>query len=437
MKRRSGLRELTNTGSKLQELERALYNKAKAEPKFRFYSLYDKTYRTDMLAEAYARVKANGGTCGIDGETVEDVEKKGVGEYLAELQLEMKEQRCKPMPVKRVYIPKVDGKERPLGIPTVRDRIVQTAFLMVLEPIFEADFADSSHGFRPRKSAHGAIREIYKYLNWGCIEVYDVDLKKYFDTVEHWKLMRLLARRISDGQILHVLKQWLSCGYVEEGKHRNAKRGTPQGGVISPLLANVYLNPVDQAFKRSGWGNISKGSIHLVRYADDLLLLAQKELKKGIDLLAWYIDRLGLTVNREKTRIVRMEEGEKVDFLGYRFHHVKDRKRKKRLMLVYPSPESQKRCRERIRKLVHHSIPLRTKDQVENVNRFLRGWTGYYRLGNSGNALHHIAHYVNRRVRRVIQRRAGRSGYGWGGRVNSGYIYDVLGLYYDYRVQWL
>ena len=314
------MQELSNTGSKVQEFQRTLYNKAKAEPKFRFYSLYDKTYRTDILAEAYTRVKANGGTSGVDGETLEDVEKKGVGEYLAELQLEMKERRYKPLPVKRVYIPKANGKERPLGIPTVRDRIVQTAFLTVLEPIFEADFADSSYGFRPKRSAHGAIREIYKYLNWGCTEVYDVDLEKYFDTVEHWKLMRLVARRVSDGQMLHVIKQWLSCGYVEEGKHRTSKRGTPQGGVISPLLANIYLNPVDQAFKRSGLGNIRMGSIHLVRYADDILLLAQRELGKGIALLEHYTDRLGLSVNREKTRTVTMKEGEKVDFLGFRFH---------------------------------------------------------------------------------------------------------------------
>ncbi|MBI3787582.1 MAG: group II intron reverse transcriptase/maturase [Ignavibacteriales bacterium] len=432
------MQKLPDTGSKIQEFQRALYNKAKAEPEYRFYSLYDKTYRTDVLTEAYTRVKANGGTCGVDGETFEEVEGKGVVEYLAELQLELKERRYKPLPVKRVYIPKANGKERPLGIPTIRDRIVQTAFLLVLGPVFEADFADSSFGFRPKRSAHGAIREIYKYLNWGCSEVYDVDFEKYFDTVEHWKLMKLVARRVSDGQILHVIKQWLSCGYVEDGKHRQSKRGTPQGGVISPLLANIYLNPVDQAFKRSGFGNISKGSIHLVRFADDLLILAQKELGKGIALLEHYTEKLGLTINQEKTRTVMMtNEGEKVDFLGFRFHHVKDRKRKKRLMLVYPSPSSQKKCRERIRKLVDASIPLTTKVQVENVNRFLRGWVGYYRIGNSARVLQGIAQDVNKRVRRMIQRRKGNRGYGWGGRITSDYLYGKLGLYYDYHVQWL
>lgn len=430
------MRELPNTVDKIQEFQRSLYTKAKAEPKYRFYSLYDKTYRADVLAEAYTRVKANGGTCGVDGETIDDVEGKGVSGYLAGLQLELQERRYKPLPVKRVYIPKANGAERPLGIPTVRDRIVQTAFLMVIEPIFEADFAESSYGFRPQRGAHNAVREIYKYLNWGCTEVYDVDLEKYFDTVEHWKLMKLVARRISDGQILHVIKEWLGCGYVEEGKHRNSKRGTPQGGVISPLLANIYLNPVDQAFKRSGLGNISKGSIHLVRYADDMLVLAQKELGKGIALLQQYTDKLGLTINQEKSRTVRMEEGEKVDFLGFRFHHVRDRKRDKRLMLVYPSPKSQEKCRETIRRLVNHSIPLKTKDQVTNVNRFLRGWVSYYRLGNASAVLRDIAHYTNKRVRRVIQRLRGRSGYGWGRNgIGSDYIYGVLGLYYNYHVQ--
>lgn len=243
----------------LQEFQRKLHAKAKAEPKFRFYSLYDKTYRTEVLEEAYRRAKANGGACGVDEETFGDIEKKGASEYLAGLQLEMMERRYVPQPVRRVYIPKPNGKERPLGIPTIRDRIVQTAFLLILEPIFEADFTDSSYGFRPEKSAHDAVREIYKYLNWGCVEVYDVDLEKHFDTVDHGKLMKLVARRVVDRQMLHVIKQWLNCGYVEDGQHQQSKKGTPQGGVISPLLANIYLNPVDQAFERRGLGQSRTG----------------------------------------------------------------------------------------------------------------------------------------------------------------------------------
>lgn len=429
------MQKLTNIG-KIQEFQRKLYEKAKANPKFRFYSLYDKTYRMDILAAAYRRAKANGGTCGVDGERFEDVERRGISQYLSELQQELKQRQYVPQPVKRVYIPKANGKKRPLGIPTVRDRIVQTAFLLILEPIFEADFTASSHGFRPNKSAHGAIRDIYKYLNWGCEQIYDVDLEKYFDTVEHWKLVKLLALRISDGRILHVIKQWLSCGYVEDGQHRQSKRGTPQGGVISPLLANIYLNPIDQAFERNRLGTIKAGSVHLVRYADDMLLLAQNNLDQGIEILDHYFGRLGLSINREKTRQIDLRVEKKVAFLGFQFHRVTNKKTNKRLILVAPSSASQKKCREKVRGLVNHTIPLRVTEQIANVNTYLSGWVNYYRLGNSGKALKFLNNYVYKRVRRVIQRRRGKSGYGWR-KISSADVYGRMGLYYNYKVQWL
>jgi group II intron reverse transcriptase/maturase len=387
----------------------------------------------DVLAEAYRRVKANGGTSGVDGETCEQVEAGGVADYLAELRFEMKERRYQPHPVKRVYIPKANGKKRPLGIPAIRDRIVQTAFLLILEPIFEADFSASSFGFRLQRSAHDAVREIYKYLNWGCVEVYDVDMEKYFDSVDHSKLMKLLARRIADGQILQVIKQWLSCGYIEEGQHRQNRKGTPQGGVISPLLANIYLNPVDHAFERQRFGTIRSGSIHLIRYADDMIILAQKNLDKGIALLHHYVERLGLRLNKEKTRRLRMEKGTSVDFLGFRFYYAKSWKTNKRLILVSPSLRSQQRCREEIRTLLHHAIPKRVKDQVQDVNQFLRGWVGYFRVGHASATFRRVNHFVNKRVRHILQRRKGRHGYGWG-RIDSDYIYRHLGLFYDYRV---
>lgn len=429
------MQELTNI-NKIQEFQRKLYEKAKANPKFRFYSLYDKTYRMDILEEAYRKAKANGGTSGIDGETFADVEAKGVKEYLAELQRELKEGQYNPKPVRRVYIPKANGKKRPLGIPTIRDRIVQTAFLMLLEPIFEADFSESSYGFRPKRSAHDAVREIYKYLNWGCEEIYDVDLEKYFDTVEHWKLMRLLGRRISDGKVLHVIKQWLSSGYVEDKQHRQSKRGTPQGGVISPLLANIYLNPLDKAFERNGIKNISKGSIHLVRYADDMVILAQKNLEIGKEILEHYIERLGLSLNKEKTCKLNLKEDKKVEFLGFQFHHVQNKKTKNRLILVKPSPKSLKRCREKIRTLISHKIPLTVRDQIRNLNRFLEGWTNYFRLGNSSRMLKKICHHVMLRVRRLLQRNIGRHGYGWN-RISNGQIYERYELFYNYKVRWL
>jgi RNA-directed DNA polymerase len=420
----------------LQEFQRKLHEKAKAEPKYRFYSLYDKMYRMEVLVEAYRKAKANRGASGVDGETFEDVEKKGVVEYLTELRLEMKERRYVPKPVRRVYIPKANGKQRPLGIPTIRDRVVQTAFLLILEPIFEADFSDASFGFRPQKSAHDAVREIYKYLNWGCVEVYDVDLEKYFDTVDHSKLMKLVAQRVVDGQVLHVIKQWLSCGYVEDGQHRQSKKGTPQGGVISPLLANIYLNPVDRAFERKGLGAIKNGSIHLVRYADDMLILAQQNLEEGVNLLHHYMARLGLRLNEEKTRSLKLTTGNSVDFLGFRFHNVKNRKTGKRWMMVYPNPRSQERCRAKVREYVHHSRPLRVKQQVENVNRYLRGWVGYFRLGNASATFHKLDRFVNLRVRHVICRRRGSRGHGWN-RLTEQYLHGQLGLYHDYAVEWL
>ncbi len=426
------MRELPHTDW-LREFQRKLHAKATAEPKYRFYSLYDKTCRADVLAEAYRKARANGGACGVDGENFKDVEKEGLDVYLAGLQLEMKERRYVPKPVRRVYIPKPNGKQRPLGIPTIRDRIVQTAFLLVLEPIFEADFADSSYGFRPEKSAHDAVREIYKFLNWGCTEVYDVDLEKYFDTVDHSKLMKLVARRISDGEILRVIKLWLSTGYVEDGQHRQSTQGTPQGGVISPLLANIYLNPVDQAFKRRKLGNIDKGSIHLVRYADDMVILAQKNLDTGIDLLHHYVERLGLRLNGEKTRRLRLDIGNSVDFLGFRFHNVRSRQNGARLMMVYPSLRSQARFRATVRTYVHHSKPLRVKAQVENLNRYLQGWMGYFRLGHGSAVFRKLARFVNLRVRHVIWRRRGRRGYGWG-KITSEYLYGQLGLFYNYHV---
>lgn len=430
------IKEDGNRSRKIQEFQRKLYEKAKANPKYRFYSLYDKTYRTDILEEAYRRAKANGGTCGVDGVTFEEIKAKGEIEYLAELQEELKGEQYKPKAVKRVYIPKANGKVRPLGIPTIRDRIVQTAFLMMLEPIFEADFTESSYGFRPKRSAHDAIREIYKYLNWGCEEIYDVDLEKYFDTVEHWKLMKLLARRISDGKILHVIKQWLSSGYIEEAQHHQSKRGTPQGGVISPLLANIYLNPMDKAFERNKLGSIKEGSIHIVRYADDMIILAQKNLAKGIEIVEHYTKRLGLSINKEKTRALNLKEEKKVEFLGFQFHRVTNKKTKNRLILVKPSPDSLQRCRNKISKIISHKVPLKVKDQIENVNRFLVGWTNYYRLGNSGKALNGICQYTNQRVRHLMQRHQGKRGYGWY-KIKSEELYGRLGLFYDYKVQWL
>jgi group II intron reverse transcriptase/maturase len=248
--------------------------------------------------------------------------------------------------------------------------------------------------------------------------------------------MRLLSRRISDGKILHVIKQWLSCGYVEDNQHHQSKRGTPQGGVISPLLANIYLHPVDKAFERGGIKNISKGSIHIVRYADDMIILAEKNLEKGIEILGHYVERLGLKLNKEKSRRLNLKEEKKVEFLGFQFQRVQSWKTKERLILVSPNLKSQKRCREQIRRLVSHKIPLKIQEQVRNLNKFLVGWTSYFRLGNASNVLYKICGYVMKRIRRLLQRNKGRKGYGWR-RISNDEIYQRYGLFYNYKVQGL
>ena len=260
------------TPSRVQELQRKLYRKSKAEPDCRFYTLWDKVCRRDVLEEAWRRVKANKGACGIDGETIATVEAAGVENFLSKLEGDLKTGAYRPMPVRRVWIPKASGGKRPLGIPAVRDRVAQMAVKMVLEPILEADFRGCSYGFRPKRGAHDAVREVVKFLNWGLVSVVDADIRDFFGQIPHDKLLRVVARRIADGRILSVLKAWLSSGVMEEGRMRAQTMGTPQGGVISPLLANVYLNELDAYLEKAGHADKRGWDAHLVRYADDVVI---------------------------------------------------------------------------------------------------------------------------------------------------------------------
>ena len=419
---------------KVRELQRKLYLKAKAEPKVRFYALYDKAYRLDFMSEAYRRVRSNGGSPGVDGETFDAIAEQGIMDYLKELQAELREKRYKPSPVLRVYIPKPNGEQRPLGIPTIRDRIVQASFKLVIEPIFEADFTDRSYGFRPKRNAHGAIREIAKLLNWGCTEVYDVDISKFFDTVDHSKLMKLVARRVVDKNILRVIKQWLDCGYVDDhGKRHKTKQGTPQGGVISPLLANIYLHPLDKAMVDSKLWWTMRGSVHIVRYADDMVILARRNLESGKQIVHHYLSRLGLRVNEAKTESLSIGESGNLDFLGFRFLRTVNRRKGNKFFLVNPSPKVMNRIRERIRKTVNPGRPLSIRDQIQDANAVLRGWVNYFGLGNASRSLNKVRDFVNKRVRKTLQRRKGRAGHGYY-RYDSEFIYGKLGLFYNYKV---
>ena len=382
---------------KLTTLRQRLYRKAKLEPKFRFYTLYDRIYRRDVLSSAYRIARANKGKAGVDGVTFDEIESSpgGVEGFLDGIQESLRTKTYRPSAVRRGWIPKPDGRKRPLGIPTIRDRVIQTAMLLVIEPIFEADFMDCSYGFRPERSAHDALAEVRKHLEGGLKSVYDADLKGYFDSIPHDKLMKCLGMRIADRSVLKLIRMWLQAPVVEQDgnggwKVTRSKKGTPQGGVISPLLANVYLHWFEKVFHfDSGPGNWAKARI--VRYADDFAVFARYQgthLREFIEtkIESW----LGLELNRDKTEVIDLDQpGASVDFLGFTFRYDRDLKgRGFRYLNITPSDKALQAERETLRGMLSKQqshVPL--PELIDNVNRQMRGWailtptTG--RVGNS------------------------------------------------------
>ncbi len=365
-------------GKNVSELQRMLYDMAKANPEKRFHSLYDKIQRMDVLEEAWESVRKNGGSPGIDGITISEIKKEGVEKLLNEIQSELKTKIYQPSPLKRVYIPKANGKQRPLSIPTVKDRITQTAIKIIIEPIFETQFEPYSFGFRPDKSAHDAVGEIVKYLNFGCENIIDADITACFDNIDKSKLMEQVAKRISDGAILHLIRQFLDAGIMEDSEIHSQDKGTPQGSPLSPLLANIYLDQLDKQWKASSLSARYGGDAHLIRYADDFLILTTSNPETAKRKLDEIMENIDLTLNTEKTRIIKAKEG--FEFLGFRFVRQHSAWKKKMVTRWFPSPKSELKIRERIHSLtdnnaLSHTTPEEAKEILIPV---LRGWGNYF-----------------------------------------------------------
>jgi group II intron reverse transcriptase/maturase len=418
----------------VQKLQAALHAKAKGDSKYRFYALYDKVYRMDVLWEAWRRCRSNGGAAGADGQTFEDIEHYGVSKWLEELAEELRKKTYQPQAVRRVYIPKSDGKQRPLGIPTIKDRTVETAVLIVLEPIFEADLQDEQHAYRPERSALDAVQSVHQLLNQGYTEVVDGDLSGYFDSIPHAELLQCVARRVSDKAILHLIKLWLDAPVEERDArgqvHRTTRnkdegKGSPQGAPISPLLANLYMRRFVLGWKTLG--HEQRLHARIVNYADDFVICCQGTAQLAGTAMRDMMIRLKLTVNEAKTKTCRVPE-ESFDFLGYTFGRCYSTRTGRAYLGTRPSAKKvHKLCESISEHTSRRFTPMDAEELVGRLNRQLRGWANYFRLGPVSKAYRAVDAHAAKRLRQWLCAKHKVPGAGTS-RFPSDYLYQTLGL---------